>query len=144
MCSKFMITCWNYTFGPLSDCSDVHFWSGFGPEVRNFSGSKNMPFLGVKFEIFHSNGDIVNVACSLWHVQPKKEKTQCSEQHYSCGDKDWIQTLFLWIPKIWILSFRIHQHICHQNKFEMARFKIFVIISVTAWKSKKNNNFALD
>ena len=43
--------------------------------------------MSIKFEIFHSNGDIVNIACSLWHVQPKKDKTQCTEQHYSCGEK---------------------------------------------------------
>ena len=55
--------------------------------IRYGQISKIEFFMSIKFEIFHSNGDIVNIACSLWHVQPKKDQTQCSEQHYSCGEK---------------------------------------------------------
>ena len=41
----------------------------------------------VDVPVQYSNGDIVNVACSLWHIQPRKENVQCTEQHYSCGEK---------------------------------------------------------
>ena len=42
----------------------------------------------VDVPVQYSNGDIANVAFSLWHFQPKKDTVpQCTEQHYSCGEK---------------------------------------------------------
>ena len=52
-----------------------------------FFSFRKLNFFWNKVWNFFSNGDIENIACSVWHVQPKKDKTQCSEQHYSCGEK---------------------------------------------------------
>ena len=133
LCSKFMTTCLNYTFGQVSDCSNVQFWSGFGPGLRHFSWPKIKTFLGMKFKIFHSNGDIVNIACSLWHVQPKKEKTQCSEQHYSCGEKGWIRTLFLWISKSLNFEFSKTSAYLPSNINSKLQNLNFVIIGIIVW-----------